>query len=186
MPVTYSSMLPLGTLAPDFTLENPLSGREQSLQDLKSSQGTVIMFMCNHCPYVKHALPEILKITNEYGKKGISFIGINANNPADYPQDAPPKMAELAKSLHFNFPYLFDKTQEIAKAYHAECTPDFFLFDENLKCVYRGRLDESSPGKDPSLLTGKDLRNALDFLLAGKAIDPDQKPSMGCNIKWKE
>jgi thiol-disulfide isomerase/thioredoxin len=186
MAPTPSSMLPLGTIAPEFKLHNPLTKKFQSLQELKSSKGTVIIFMCNHCPYVKFALPEIVRVSNDYQKKGISFIAINSNDPIAFPEDAPSKMANLAQSQHFVFPYLFDETQETAKAYRAECTPDFFVFDGDLKCVYRGQLDDSRPGKDPAELTGKDLRGALDCLLEGKPIDSDQKPSLGCNIKWGE
>ena len=143
------------------------------------------MFLCNHCPFVIHVLPEILRVAKDYSKKGISFISISSNDPISYPEDAPHKMAALAKSHKFTFPYLFDDTQKVAKAYQAECTPDFFVFDGDLKCVYRGQLDDSRPSRDPSNLTGKDLRTALDSLLSGKPIDPNQKPSMGCNIKWK-
>lgn len=186
MAITRSSMLPLGTVAPDFELTNTITGQPLSLQALKSPMGTVIMFICNHCPFVKHVLPQILKIAHEYGEKGISFVAISANDPIAYPEDAPQQMTEMAKAHDFSFPYLFDETQNVAKAYQAVCTPDFFVFDGALRCVYRGQLDDSSPNKDRAYLTGLTLRKALDCLISGDPIDPDQKPSMGCNIKWKE
>lgn len=186
MSLTLSSMLPLGTLAPDFNLPNTITGQSLSLEALKSSTGTVIMFICNHCPFVKHVLPQILKIAHEYGEKGISFVAISANDPITHPEDGPQQMAEMAKAHNFPFPYLFDETQEVAKAYQAECTPDFFVFDSALRCVYRGQLDDSHPSKDIAHLTGLALRTALNCLISGNPIDPDQKPSMGCNIKWKD
>ncbi len=143
------------------------------------------MFICNHCPFVKHVNPEIVKIAQEYQDKGIAFIAISSNDVEKYPQDAPDLMKENAKEMGYPFPYLYDETQETALAYHAACTPDFYLFDANLKLVYRGQLDSSRPGNEIPL-TGHDLRNALDNLLKGKEIDQDQKPSIGCNIKWKE
>ncbi len=142
------------------------------------------MFLCNHCPYVIHIHDELLKITNEYAEKGLSFVAVSSNDVENYPDDSPEKMKELADEKAFNFPYLYDDTQEVAKAYQAECTPDFFVFDADLKCVYRGRMDGSSPGNGVPL-TGEDLRMALDNLLAGLPIDTEQHPSMGCNIKWK-
>lgn len=144
------------------------------------------MFICNHCPFVLHVLPEINRLTRDYEKKGISFVAISSNDPISFPEDAPKKMAFFAKSHNFTFPYLFDETQETAKAYQAVCTPDFFVFDGALKCVYRGQLDDSRPSNGVANLSGKDLRAALDCLLDGKPIDPNQKPSMGCNIKWRE
>lgn len=185
MSLTLSSMLPLGTLAPHFDLPDTITGKSLSLQALKSPTATVIMFICNHCPFVKHVLPQILKIAHEYGEKGISFVAISANDPIAYPEDAPQQMTEMAKAYCFPFPYLFDETQEIAKAYQAVCTPDFFVFDGALRCVYRGQLDDSSPSKDIVHLTGLSLRNALNCLISGNPINSDQKPSMGCNIKWK-
>ena len=184
MALTPSFMIPLGTVAPDFKLLNPLTNKIDSLQTLKSPKGTVVMFICNHCPYVKHIIPELLKLTKEYSEQGITFIAISSNDPISHPQDGPSHMAELAKTLNFPFPYLFDDTQEIAKAYSATCTPDFFVYDGNLKCVYRGQLDDSRPNNGIPL-TGQDLRSALKGLLSGNPISPDQKPSIGCNIKWK-
>ncbi len=184
MSLTYSTMMPLGTSAPDFILPDAISGKTLSLQDLKSSQGTVIMFICNHCPYGKHILPKLLEITKIYQAQHISFIAINSNDIENYPDDSPENMQKLARQLDFPYPYLFDETQEIARAYQAACTPDFYLFDKNLHCVYRGRFDDASPGNNLPI-TGKDLCSAIDNLLASKAIDPHQISSMGCNIKWK-
>jgi thiol-disulfide isomerase/thioredoxin len=184
MALTHSTMLPLGTTAPAFTLPDTLSGKTLSLAELKSPTGTVIMFICNHCPYVIHILPKLLEVTKTYSNKNIQFIAINSNDVENYPDDSPDNMKKLGQQLNFSFPYLFDESQEIAKAYQAACTPDFYLFDNDLKCVYRGRFDESSPGNKLSL-TGKDLCNALDSLLVGKTISSEQFSSMGCNIKWK-
>jgi thiol-disulfide isomerase/thioredoxin len=155
-----------------------------SLEDLKSPQGTVVMFICNHCPYVKHILPKLGEVTKIYQAKNIAFIAINSNDIKNYPDDSPENMQKLAKQLNFSFPYLFDENQETAKAYQASCTPDFYLFDQHLRCVYRGRFDESTPGNNKPV-TGKDLCEALDNLLINKPINPDQISSMGCNIKWR-
>ena len=185
MAVTPSNMLPIGTKAPDFKLYDTVSGEHQSLDDLKSDKGTLVMFICNHCPYVKHVNPELVRLANDYKEKGISFIAISSNDVESHPQDSPEKMSQNAKEQGYPFPYLYDETQEVAKAYKAACTPDFFLFDGDLKLVYRGRLDESSPGNNKPL-NGKDLRHALDKLLQGETIpEKEQYPSMGCNIKWK-
>lgn len=184
MALTPSAMLPLGTLAPDFELTDAVSEKRFSLQDLKSPQGTVIIFMCNHCPYVKHVLPKLLEVSKNYSQKKIQFIAINSNDVKNYPADAPEKMKEMALAMHFDFPYLYDETQTIARAYQAACTPDFYLFDKNLRCAYRGRFDESTPGNQIPL-SGKDLCQALDNLIAGKAISDIQLPSIGCSIKWK-
>ncbi|MDM8558595.1 thioredoxin family protein [Candidatus Parabeggiatoa sp. HSG14] len=184
MAQTPSNMMPLGTTAHDFSLLNAVTGKTVTLQGLKSDIATVIMFICNHCPFVKHVQGELVRLANDYQSKGISFIAINANDAANYPDDSPDKMKEVAQKLGYSFPYLFDETQEIAKAYQAACTPDFYIFDKALKCVYRGQLDEARPGNN-SPVTGKDIRAALDALLAGQPINPDQKPSIGCNIKWK-
>lgn len=185
MAITPSSMMPLGTRAPAFTLPDVRSGHLRPLKDLKSDVRTVVMFICNHCPFVKHILEKLVETAAEYGKKGISFIAINANDVNNYPEDSPEKMKELATRLNFSFPYLFDETQETAHAYDAACTPDFFIFDENLKCVYRGRFDEARPGQ-PIPVTGQDLKAALDALLNHRPIPQDQRPSVGCNIKWQE
>lgn len=185
MAETPSSMLPLGTIAPDFNLQDAVSKQSRSLKDLKSANGTVIMFICNHCPYVKHILPTLLEVIKNYQEKGISFIAINSNDVKNYPADNPENMQRLAEELGFTFPYLFDESQAIAKAYHAMCTPDFYLFDENLKCVYRGRFDAATPGNQHPV-TGEDLTRAMDALLKKAPIASEQKPSLGCNIKWKK
>ena len=175
-------MLPLGTKAPQFTLPDTVSDELLSLEDLKSDKATVIMFICNHCPYVKHVIHELVKLAQDYQAKGISFIAISANDAQSYPEDAPDKMGQLGKKL--GFPYLYDKTQSVAKAYEAACTPDFYIFDKDLFCVYRGQLDGSRPNnKIP--VTGQDIRAALENILTGKPVDPQQIPSIGCNIKWK-
>jgi len=181
---TPSNMLPLGTTAPEFSLQDTVTGKTVNLQVLKGDKGTVIMFICNHCPFVKHVNPEIVKLAAKYKDKGIGFIAISSNDVENYPQDAPALMKENAKQEGYIFPYLYDATQETAKAYAAACTPDFYLFDTDLELVYRGQLDDSRPGNGLPL-SGNDLRNALDALLSGKEIDPNQKPSIGCNIKWK-
>ncbi len=177
-------MIDLETKAPDFKLLDTVTGKPYDLKETKNSKATVIMFICNHCPYVKHVILELVKLAKDYQSKGIAFIAINANDVIAYPEDAPKKMTQLAKQLGFSFPYLYDETQSIAKAYQAACTPDFFIFNKNLLCVYRGQLDGSRPGnKIP--VTGKDIRSALDNILQGKPVSPQQQPSMGCNIKWK-
>ncbi len=186
MAYTESTMLPLGTKAPDFTLPDTVSGKMVSLKELsKGKKATVVMFLCNHCPYVIHVNPEIVRLANDYIPKGVAFVGISSNDVEQYPDDAPDKMKEVAQRLGYPFPYLYDETQEVAKAYDAACTPDFYVFDENLQLVYRGRLDDSRPGNGKPL-TGKDLRRALDAVLAGQPVDPVQYPSGGCNIKWKK
>ncbi len=184
MALTESRMVPLGTKAPDFTLPDVISGKELSLEDLKSDKATVIMFICNHCPYVKHIQKGLVELANDYIPKGISFIAINSNDVENYPEDSLEKMKEVAERLGYPFPYLFDETQEVAKAYGAECTPDFFVFDKDLRLVYRGQMDDSRPGNGVPV-TGKDLRRVLDCILEGKEVPKDQKPSIGCNIKWK-
>ncbi len=177
-------MLPLGTTAPDFNLIDTISDQRLFLNDVKGENGTVILFICNHCPYVIHVNPLLTKIALEYQKKGISFVAISSNDIENYPQDAPQFMKQVAKKEQYPFPYLFDETQKVAKAYDAACTPDIYLFDKKLALVYRGQLDDSRPGnKKP--LTGVDLKNALDNLLSNRPISNLQKPSMGCNIKWK-
>jgi len=185
MSLTPSSMVPLGTPAPSFSLPDPVEGGVKSLETLKSDKGTVVMFICNHCPFVHHVRPVLLDTVREYGSRGISFIAINANDPVNYPDDAPEKMKEVAKEFDYPFPYLFDASQEIARAYQAACTPDFFVYDGELRLIYRGQFDDSRPGNDLPV-SGRDLKDVLDSLLAGKPVNPDQKPSMGCNIKWKE
>ncbi|MFS4456206.1 thioredoxin family protein [Maribacter sp. 2304DJ31-5] len=180
---TESNMLSLGTIAPEFNSMDTVTEETLNLHTTKGEKGTVIMFICNHCPFVIHVNPEITKLARDYQEKGIGFIAISSNDIENYPQDAPNLMKIKAKTEGYSFPYLYDETQEIAKAYDAACTPDFYLFDEDLKLVYRGQLDDSRPGNGLPL-TGKDLRKALDALLSGKEIDTYQKPSIGCNIKW--
>ena len=184
MAVTPSNMMALGTQAPDFTLPDVVEGKNKSLGDLKGEEGTVIMFICAHCPYVKHLEEEIAFVSERYLKKGIAFIAISSNDVANYPVDAPELLKEQAEYNDFMFPYLYDESQETAKNYDAACTPDFYLFDKSLKCAYRGRFDSSTPGNDLPV-TGDDLREAMDLLLNGDEISADQHPSMGCNIKWK-
>lgn len=184
MAATPSTMLPLGTQAPDFTLPDTLSGEILSLSELKSDKATVIMFICNHCPYVIHIKDEMANLAKDYGQKGVSFIAISSNDVENYPQDSPELMTKWINDLGTPFPYLYDETQEVAKAYQAACTPDLFVFDGNLKCAYRGQFDDSRP-KNEKPVTGKDLRKALDEILEGKPVSFDQIPSIGCNIKWK-
>jgi peroxiredoxin len=183
MALTESNMLPLGTSAPPFFLKDTVSGNYLSLDDLKSDRATVIMFICNHCPYVIHVNQEMVRIANEFRNKGVSFIAICSNDVENYPDDDPDKMRLVAKVLKYPFPYLYDKRQEVAKAYDAACTPDFYVFDGDMKLTYRGRMDESTPGNGKPN-NGIELRAAIDATLEGKTIDP-QYPSMGCNIKWK-
>jgi peroxiredoxin len=184
MALTESNMLPLGTKAPDFKLADAVTDELLSLEDLSSDVATVIMFICNHCPYVLHVNEEIVRLANEYIEKGISFVAISSNDVGRYPDDAPDKMRETAAREGYPFPYLYDESQEVAKAYDAACTPDFYVFDGNLKLAYRGRLDNSRP-KTETPLTGADLRAALDAVIAGKPVAEKQYPSAGCNIKWK-
>jgi peroxiredoxin len=183
MAATYSTMLPLGTTAPDFALPDP-SGRVVRSADHANAKAGLVVFMCNHCPYVKHVRAELAKIGREYLPRGLAMFGINSNDVENYPDDSPERMAQEAASAGYTFPYLFDETQEVAKAYSAACTPDFFLFDANRKLVYRGQLDDSRPGNGIPV-TGHDLRAALDAVLSGGTVSPNQKPSIGCNIKWK-
>lgn len=177
-------MLPLGTSAADFRLLDTVTQKMRSLDELKGAKGTVIFFICNHCPFVMHVNKELVRVANEYASKGISFIAISSNDVAHYPQDGPELMKKTALDLGYPFPYLYDETQEVAKAYDAACTPDTYLFDENLDLVYRGQLDDSRPGNGLPV-SGSDLRNALNHLINKKGILGHQKPSIGCNIKWK-
>lgn len=183
MSLVESNMLPLGTVAPSFNLQDTVSGNMNSLEDLKSSKATVVMFICNHCPFVIHVNQGMIDMANAYKSKGVSFVAISSNDVANYPMDGPEKMAEVAKNLNYPFPYLYDPTQEVAKAYDAACTPDFYIFDGDMKLTYRGRMDASRPGNEIPV-TGNDLRGALDKTLEGESID-EQLPSAGCNIKWK-
>ncbi|MCG1035988.1 thioredoxin family protein [Polaribacter sargassicola] len=181
---TESNEFAVGTKAPDFTLINTVDNSLVTLQEAKGEKGTVIMFICNHCPFVIHVNEELVKMANEYQQKGIGFIAISSNDVENYPQDSPELMKELAKTEKYPFPYLYDETQEVAKAYDAACTPDFYVFDAGLKAVYHGQLDDSRPGNGKPV-TGKDLRSSMDNLLENKSIIESQKPSMGCGIKWK-
>jgi len=185
MSLTPTKAVAMGFKTPDFNLPDALTGNTVSFKDIKGDKGTLVMFICNHCPYVKHVIQELVNIGNNYIPKGIGIVAINSNDIVKYPDDHPDKMKTLVKELNFPFPYLFDESQEIAKAYDAACTPDFILFDANNKCVYRGQLDGSRPGNDVTI-TGVDLRRALDQVLNGEKISKEQIPSIGCNIKWKE
>ncbi|GJM29265.1 MAG: thioredoxin family protein [Cyclobacteriaceae bacterium] len=184
MAETPSTMLPLGTIAPAFSLLDTVSGNIVTLDSLKSTRATVIMFICNHCPFVKHVNKELVRMAHDYQKKDVSIIAISSNDVEKYPQDGPERMKETAEEVGYPFPYLFDESQQVAKDYQAACTPDFYLFDPDLKLVYRGQLDGSRPGNGLPV-TGKDLRNAIDALLAGNPVSKHQHPSIGCNIKWK-
>ncbi|MCX8064597.1 MAG: thioredoxin family protein [Candidatus Hydrogenedentes bacterium] len=183
MVAVNSQMVPLGTIAHHFELPDP-TGKIYKLSNLKGEKGTLIIFMCNHCPFVKHVIREIVNIANDYVRKGIAVVGINSNDTQKYPEDSPQNMIEFIKHEEIPFPYLIDETQEVAKLYKAACTPDFFLFDSELRLFYRGQLDSSRPGNNIPV-SGEDLRNALESLLSGKSPPANQKPSMGCNIKWK-
>lgn len=181
---TKSQMLKLGTKAPEFSLKNSINDHMISFEENKGNNGTLVFFICNHCPFVIHVRDQFKPLYEEYSAKGISFIAINSNSTETHPQDGPEHMKTLVLEMQWDFPYLFDETQEVAMAYNAACTPDFFLFDKELKLYYRGQLDSSRP-KTNIPVTGEDLRNALNLLLEGKPSPEDQKPSMGCNIKWK-
>ena len=185
MAATPSTMSPLGTSCPDFRLPDAGgSGKIFSLADFKDAKALLVMFICNHCPFVKFVQAELARIGRDYQPRGAAIIAINSNDVQKYPDDSPKKMAEESKLAGYTFPYLFDESQDVAKAYGAACTPDFFLFDKNRKLVYRGQLDDSRPTNGIPV-TGADLRAALDAVLAGKPAPEDQKPSIGCNIKWK-
>ena len=184
MALTASTMLPLGTSAPNFSLPDT-EGNLVSIEDFKDAPALLVIFMCNHCPFVKHILDGLVELIREYQSKGIAVVGINSNDITNYPDDRPEMMAKVAKAAGFTFPYLYDETQEVAKAYHAACTPDFFLFDTDRKLVYRGQMDDSRPGNNIPV-TGADLRAAFDAVLEGQQIPVEQKPSIGCNIKWKQ
>lgn len=181
---TPSNMMPLGTKAPDFVLPDTVSDKELSLEEIKSDKATVIMFTCNHCPFVKHVNEGIVALAKDYQSKGVAFVAISSNDVENYPDDSPEKMKETAAEEGYTFPYLYDESQEVAKAYDAACTPDFYIFDGDLKCTYRGQLDGARPGNDVPV-TGEDIRTALDAMLAGEEVSQEQRPSLGCNIKWK-
>jgi peroxiredoxin len=184
MALTPSTMLSLGTKAPDFFLPDVVSGNTISLKTFADKKALLVMFICRHCPFVKHVQQQLAQIGQDYADQSLGIAAISANDVANYPDDSPDNLKLMAKELGFNFPFCYDESQETAKAYTAACTPDFFLFDENRQLVYRGQLDESRPSNNVPV-TGKDLRSAIDAVLAGKEINLDQKPSIGCNIKWK-
>lgn len=184
MSLTPTTNIPLGFNMPEFKLPDTITNKHISSKEIMGIKGTLVMFICNHCPYVLHVIHELIKIGYDYKDTGIGFVAINSNDIVNYPDDNPDRMKELALSLKFPFSYLFDESQEVAKAYDAACTPDFNLFNAEGKCVYRGQLDSSRPGNNEPV-TGKDLRAALDLVLAGKNVPEDQIPSTGCNIKWK-
>lgn len=183
MALTPSTMLPLGTSAPPFALPD-VSGKSVSIADFQSAPALLVMFICNHCPYVKHVRSGLAQLARDYKSKGAAVVAISSNDVKSHPDDSPAKMAVEAKEAGYTFPYLYDESQAVAKSYQAACTPDFFLFDREKRLVYRGQLDDSRPGNGVPV-TGKDLRAALDAVLAGKPVATEQKPSIGCNIKWK-
>jgi len=180
---TASTMLPLGTQAPEFSLPD-VDGSTVSLNDFAEAPALLVIFMCNHCPYVIHVADELARLAKEYRQRGVAVVGISSNDVANYPADSPEKMAEEARKRGYTFPYLYDETQQVAQAYGAACTPDFFLFDAGLRLAYRGQMDDSRPDSGIPV-TGRDLRAALDAVLAGETPAEEQKPSLGCNIKWK-
>lgn len=181
---TASTMLQLGTMAPEFSLSN-IDSSVVSLADFADKKGLLVVFMCNHCPFIKHLRKELAEFCNEYQGKGLGVVGISSNDVANYPDDSPEKMVEEATDAGYQFPYLYDESQEVAKAYKAACTPDFFLFDADMTLAYRGQFDDSRPGNDLPV-TGADLRAACDQVLSGESVPVEQKPSIGCNIKWIE
>jgi peroxiredoxin len=185
-----STMLDLGTPAPDFSLPDVTTGQPVSLRDFADKQALLVIFLCAHCPYVVHVQPELVRLAKDYGSRGVGIVGITSNDPIQYPQDAPEPTAAAVRAAGLSFPVLFDETQSVAKAYTAACTPDFFLFGPDRRLVYRGQLDDSRPGRGPDRpgrgeLDGKHLRSALEAVLAGQPVAPEQFASIGCNIKWK-
>ncbi len=184
MAETASTMIPLGSKAPDFKLRDVISGNLFSLNDLRGPKGTLLMFICNHCPFVKHVNEEIVRLAGDYRVLGFGFAAIMSNDVENYPADHPDNMQETARKHQYSFPYLYDESQEVARAYKAACTPDFYLFDEELKLIYRGQLDDSRPGNGIPI-NGRDLREAMDAVLNNRKVSEQQKPSIGCNIKWK-
>ncbi len=185
MALTPTTQIELGFVAPSFSLLNVVTNTSQSYDSLKGKKGTLVMFICNHCPYVIHVRPELIRLANDYIPQGIGFIAISSNDIEAVPQDSPEMMSKLAKDEQFSFPYLYDERQSVAKSYDAACTPDFALFDASDICVYRGRLDDSRPGNDIAL-SGKDMRQALDNIIHQNPQEKIQYPSLGCNIKWKK
>jgi len=184
MAETLSTMLTLGTRVPAFSLQNAVDGRTVSPEDYADSSALLVMFICNHCPFVKHVIDGVTNLAADYLPRDVGIIAINSNDRVGYPQDAPEQMKRLAEELGWDFPFVFDETQEVAKAFRAACTPDFFLFDAAGNLAYRGELDESRPGNGIPV-TGRDLRAAIDAVLAGEPVGEDQKASIGCNIKWR-
>lgn len=184
MALTPSTMLPLGTAAPAFQLPEVVSGKKISLEDFAGEPALLIMFLCRHCPYVKHVEKELAQLARDYAAKNLAVVAVSANDAAEYPDDSPAGLRAQAAEAGFTFPYLYDESQAVAKAYAAACTPDFFVFNKERRLVYRGQLDDSRPGNGRPV-TGADLRAALDAVLAGRPPRPEQKPSVGCNIKWK-
>ncbi len=182
---TESAMIALGTHAPHFDLKDVTTGESWNLHRASGEHGLLVMFICRHCPFVMHVEKEVAAIGKDYASKGIGIVAISSNDATTHPEDAPESLARQAEKLEFNFPYLYDESQDVAHAYNATCTPDFFLFDKNLKLVYRGQLDDSRPSNIVPV-SGRDLRLALDAVIGGQAVSTDQKPSIGCNIKWKE
>lgn len=182
---TPSAMLPLGTQAPDFSLPDTVSGHTLGLAQIRGPQATLIMFTCNHCPYVKHVQAELLRLARDYQARGVGMAAISSNDALRYPEDGPEEMAVLARQLGYSFAYLYDESQDIARAYDAACTPDFYVFDAQLRCVYRGRLDDSTPGNGKPV-TGADLRAALDAVLSNQPVSGEQFPSYGCSIKFRQ
>ncbi|MCC6493320.1 MAG: thioredoxin family protein [Pirellulales bacterium] len=180
---TPSTMSPLGIDAPDFCLVN-VDGREVARDDFRDAPALLVVFMCNHCPFVVHVADELARLTAEYMARGVAVVGINANDASQYPADSPERMVAEAEARGYQFPYLYDETQEVARAYHAACTPDFFLFDKNRRLFYRGQMDDSRP-QSGIPVTGRDLRLALDAVLAGEDPPASQHASLGCNIKWR-
>lgn len=181
---TESAMLPLGTAAPDFALMDVTSGKQVTLQSARGPHGLLVMFLCTHCPFVKHLETALAQLGRDYAGKGVGIVAIGSNDAVAYPDDSPEGLARQARRLGFNFAYLYDETQEVARAYCAACTPDFFLFDNTLKLVYLGQFDASRPGNEIPV-TGRDLRAALDAVIAGLPVSHDQRPGLGCSIKWK-
>jgi peroxiredoxin len=182
---TESAMLALGTSAPAFALKDVINGHKINTQSVRGPSGLLVMFICRHCPFVKHLEKSLAQLGRDYDGKGVGIVAISSNDAKNFPEDSPASLAQQASVVGFTFPYLYDETQQVARAYDATCTPDFFLFDSALKLVYRGQFDSSRPG-DGTPITGKDLRAALDAVIAGKPVSPDQRPSIGCNIKWKQ
>jgi peroxiredoxin len=177
-------MIALGTLAPEFNLEDVTTAAHRGLEEVRGEHGLLVMFICRHCPFVKHVERELAAIGKDFVGRGVGVVAISSNDAEHYPDDAPQSLKAQAEKLEFNFPYLYDETQEVARAYDATCTPDFFLFDKELKLVYRGQLDDSRPGNTIPV-TGRDLRLAMDALVEGRPVPEEQRPSIGCNIKWK-